>query len=805
MARPVANRWSLALRSAVASMLLLAPPARGAQAQDSGLDLRHAGGAANVALLQGPGLADSVEELYLEVYLNSVQIHRVLQISVARDGRLLAWAENLRDCGLRVDAAQIGQYLALDSLADVSHRYDAPNQRLYLDADPARLNVRAQRYGYRDGKVWPASVSPGALLNYDLYASAGEQQALAAGTALRLFGLHGVIESTGLSRFARQQDSEPYVRLDTAWTISLQDELQRLIVGDHLSGSLPWTRATRMGGVQLRRDFALQPGLLTYPVPQFFGEAALPSRIELYVNGVRQYEGSTPPGPFQLSTPPSVSGAGLAQVVLTDALGRAQTIDFSFYNANRLLRAGYSDYALGLGAVRRDYGIDSFRYREQPAVNASYARGVSDWLTLESHVEGDGDVWMGGLGQVVRLGRYGSARSAYAHSRSRDQAQGDGGPHSGSGGQLALGYNYTARGYTADYSLQRAGRGFRDLAAAEGRVPSLRSEQALLGSALGPYANASISYVRLDSADDERFRSLGFNASTVLRHSLSLFLSLTRDLDGERDLGAFVGVSASFGPRLNAGAGYSENGNARAVDAYVASPVPADGGSGWQLRARRADSADTLQADVGGRGDYGSWSAGLQTLDDQLNGFVAASGGIVMMDAALFPSRQVDQGFALVTTNGVADVPVLFENRPIGKTDARGHYLLTGLNAFQPNRVSIDTLHLPAQIQAAQEIVNVVPADRAGVRVEFGLRESRAALLILHDAQDRPIDVGSRVLRDGQPLGLVGFDGQSYLENLGLHNRISIAGADQDECTVSFDLPSGASGIPVIGPLRCRP
>src|SRR3546814_5580560 len=83
-----------------------------------------------------------------------------------------------------------------------------------------------------------------------------------------------------------------------------------------------------MAGVQWRRDFGLQPQLLTDPIPQFFGEAALPSAVELYVNGVRQYSGQIAPGPFTLNTVPNLNGSGAAQVVITDALGRSRTIDF---------------------------------------------------------------------------------------------------------------------------------------------------------------------------------------------------------------------------------------------------------------------------------------------------------------------------------------------------------------------------------------------------------------------------------------------------------------------------------------------
>src|SRR5690606_14884501 len=138
----------------------------------------------------------------------------------------------------------------------------------------------------------------------------------------------------------------------------------------------------------------------------------------------------------------------------------------------------------------------------------------------------------------------------------------------------------------------------------------------------------------------------------------------------------------------------------------------------------------------------------------------------------LFAARQVDQGFALVSTGGVADVPVLLENRPIGRTDAGGHYLLTGLNAWQPNQVSIDPLHLPPQVQFDRSRVQAVPSERAGVVAEFGLRVVRAASLILHDERGRPIPLGRRVLYDNAGAAVVGYDGQTYLEDLQPMNHI---------------------------------
>src|SRR3546814_8802438 len=75
-------------------------------------------------------------------------------------------------------------------------------------------------------------------------------------------------------RSTRTDTLFPYTRLDSTWSWSSQQQLWTLNVGDFIRGNLAWSRPTRMAGVQWRRDFGLQPQLLTDPIPQFFGEAA---------------------------------------------------------------------------------------------------------------------------------------------------------------------------------------------------------------------------------------------------------------------------------------------------------------------------------------------------------------------------------------------------------------------------------------------------------------------------------------------------------------------------------------------------
>ena len=88
----------------------------------------------------------------------------------------------------------------------------------------------------------------------------------------------------------------------------------------------------------------------------------------------------------------------------------------------------------------------------------------------------------------------------------------------------------------------------------------------------------------------------------------------------------------------------------------------------------------------------------------------------------MYAARRVDDAFALVSTSGVPGVPVRLENRVVGETDAQGMLFVTQLNAYQVNRLSIDTLKLPADMRIARSTLEAVPPGRSGMLARFDMR-----------------------------------------------------------------------------------
>jgi outer membrane usher protein len=78
-------------------------------------------------------------------------------------------------------------------------------------------------------------------------------------------------------------------------------------------------------------------------------------------------------------------------------------------------------------------------------------------------------------------------------------------------------------------------------------------------------------------------------------------------------------------------------------------------------------------------------------------------------------------------------------------------------------------------------------------------------LLRLVDESGVPVPVGSTAtVRATGASVAVGYDGDTYVEGLDLHNEVSVKLANGQHCVAVFDYPAMSGEIPSIGPLPCQ-
>jgi outer membrane usher protein len=739
--------------------------------------------------------------LYLEVTLNHVRQPKLLPI-IQRDNTLFAKVTDLRALGFILDGAVDTDSIALTSLPGLEVEYLINTQQLQLTAPLSLLSLPTTRLSAESSQTAPtATASPGALINYDLYLNNDTNSRLAsAATEFRVFGFgSGIFSQTSVTRAQRTKNSNwdsGTVALDTFGEWSFPEHATRLIIGDSISGGLNWTRPLRLGGIQFGRNFNLQPYRTTSPLASFVGKATLPSSVELYIDGMRRYQSDVPVGPFELNTAPGINGSGQAQVVTTDILGRTTTLNIPFYSTQQLLAKGLSDWSLNLGTVHENYGIRSFSYDNELVALGSLRYGVTNQLTMEGHAETGGDLVNGGIGIVWQPKLAGVI--SFAHARSNENGE--------TGHQTAWRYSWSNTNFNFSVASQRAFGDYHDIATHYGTPPPKISEQVLAGMHISSLGNMGVSATRFDYANsNERpSRYAGIYWSNSISNGVFLNLSYNQNLNDNADRNLQFGINISFDRDYQSSSTVQRNVDKNSYQTSLQRALPSDRGYGWRLQGGRNDNDNNALAEGSWQGDYGRIDAAVAHRGEQTASYAQANGSLVWMNNQSFASRRINDSFAVVSTGGIADIPVKLENRVIGNTNHNGNLLVTRLNAWQYNKLSIDPLDLPVDNKVTIIDQITTPSDRAGTLVRFSVEKIRAAIVLLTDEFGQPLPVASQVEQKGQsdnPV-FVGFDGEAYIEHLQEHNALYVK-TPNGSCYAEFSFPKDKEPMNYIGPIKC--
>lgn len=757
-------------------------------------------------------------DLQLEVFVNGRSTRLIAGFIRDGDGALAIAPDQLRNVGIipAAEAVRADGLVDISKLPGVTYRYDATLQAIYFDVQFDSISARtidAHKLTRSEPGEEKADSSFGGLVNYTIYGNTGggdagkiwDFQGLSGWFEGRVFSPYGVLSSSQLLSTSTD-DRYNSTRLETNWSYSDPDTMTTYQVGDLITGGLGWTRPIRMGGVQVKRNFGLRPDLVTMPLPQLSGSAAVPSTVDVYIDNARRLSETVPEGPFEIINLPVVTGAGMARVVVRDALGRETTSDTPFFASSNLLATGLADYSLEAGYARRFYGTESNDYSSDLVGSGTLRYGVDDWLTVETHAEGGGGLLNGGGGAAFGLGSYGVASLAGSASSYGDRT----------GFQLAGSVEMEFGDWRLYARSQHTFGDYDDIAAItfDPATPEERFRasppRALNQIALSVPLNfdpstLNLSFTNVETVDGDRSQLVGLSYSRQINNRVSFFASGFTDLADQGSFGIFAGLSVQLGKDIYGAGSVSSGSDGSAFTADIAKSAGTESGSlGWRLRNSEGTRTHR-SATVTYRTETARFEAGAAQHGEHLQATGQVDGAIVFAGGDVFLSNRIDDAFAVVDT-GAPGVDVLYENRPFGRSNGRGKLLLPNLRSYEPNRVTIDPTNLPVDAVVAETKSTTIPADRSGTVIRFDVEtQAAAALVTLRDEGGSYVEIGStgRVEDSGEEF-FVGYDGQAFLTHLKAHNRVTISRPDGSPCIAEFGFRPKAGEQVTIPDVVCR-
>ena len=654
-------------------------------------------------------------------------------------------------------------YFPLSQCTLLQHRYAAATQRLELQAPITRLNLPTTQIGAGQGAA-PSLSRPdfSAVYNYDasVSGSSGANNSKGLYSQIRLGTPYGFFESNHAQTNALGKTT--HQRMDTFWRSVWPEQGITLTVGDTYSSQLASSSGARMGGIQVASSYNTRPWYQKLPQTLFSGSTELPSSVDLYLNGVKQYTQNVNAGPYEITLPPTVSGTGNAQIITRDALGRQTVVEVPLYDTAELLAPGLQEWSVEAGKLRLTQGSGK-QYDSDALMSASLRRGLLPRLTGQIHAEAKRNYHQAGLALRASPG----FPTQIGLQWSTSQYQGKSGQQyqifavqQGNNWSLSAGANQSSAQFASLGDTTNSSTPFI------GRTGSQKQAYVQLGwgnAQLGSFSLGRVWARQILQKQD--VWSLNWNKQ--LNSKTSLMAAASYDERNPKLRTGMVGLSIQLGNRISASAYANEQNGQGSLTAQVQKSAQNVGDWGWNVGGQSGSGSQrSANAGVQTISQYGDGSAIVRSSQGGQNSWQANwRGGLVLIDGHASATRTVYDSFALVSTNGAADLPIKAQNSLIGKTNSRGQLLLPNLMAYQNNSIALDSSEMPANLRINNSRQTLIPYERSGYKIGFDVQQQYAWMASVQSADGKNMPVGASLLNPaGQPLGVVGFDGRVYVE-----------------------------------------
>ncbi|GMR04572.1 MAG: fimbria/pilus outer membrane usher protein [Thermodesulfobacteriota bacterium] len=746
------------------------------------------------------GNSFSSEVVPLKIILNSVDMGESLVV-MTEGGDVLVPLDEIKKTRLREGLGSVEEYggeryISLKSIKGLEFSVNEKDVSVEITADPYLFKEEVVDLSYKRSYEVTYTKANSAFLNYNFFYDTGDDSIdFSTEVGVRL----GDYLGTSTFDYLKDQESNNLVRLMTTVTRDYREDLRTLDVGDFTALSGPLGTATLQGGVMFSKNYEIDPYFLQFPPLSFRGALTAPSVVDVYVDDQLVRTERLQPGEFELSNIPSIVGYGKSKIVIRDVFGKETTVTNPFFYSDRLLRKGLSEYSYSLGFVREDFGEKSFNYGKL-ALQGFHRYGFSEKLLGGFTLEASGGLISAGPTASFLLSNYGVVDAALALSNSEGK----------SGYGTFLNYFFKSRNFTASVSYKALSRYFSNLTTSPTDDKTAVLFSASAGMAFIRFGTITAQYSAsrpYESADTSRYGLL-YDRNISSRTNIFATASKTEEEGGPDSNEFFLGFHIYFGANTSGNLSYANNGGDVTRTAAIQRNLPL--GTGYGYRAQIDNSADRTDINVGAdyQNDYGFYGVNYRDADGDQRAQFTVAGGIGYIDRTTFVSRPITDSFAKVKLDGLEGVRVRYFNNEVGRTDKNGSVIIPVINSYRDNRIDIEKDDIPIEyaISTVKKYIN--PPLRSGSVVVFDVRKIQALsgkIYVIEDGVKVPVEfsVMTVILKDKTLEGLVGKDGEFYIENVPSGSYSGQVFYKESVCRFDLEVPESAEVFVDAGEVIC--
>lgn len=740
------------------------------------------------------------DKAILQLIVNAVDKGEVL--ALLRSGDVLIRVAELDAAGIRsLDGTRefIGKeaYVSLSSLA--------PTVTYVLDekALALRLTNRSTAQNKTTLDLTPTA-PPGTMYSEDTSLFLNYAAATKGFNTYDAFGEAGLSVKGHLlaSTVSRTEDGH-IVRGLSNLTINDRDNLARWIIGDSFASSGALGGSAFVGGINIARNFTLDPYYYFFPRPGFAGTALTPSTVSVYSDGGLLRQETVAPGQFELQHLPVANGYRMNRVVIRDIFGRETEIASPFYLSTRVLQTGISEYNFSAGARRDNISGSSWGY-DSPVMLARYRVGVTDDITPGVNLEADAHVVNGGM-RMTAKSSLGEMDVSLAGSRGNGLG--------GSAGSLT--YSFLQRWFSIGASVRGMSAQYATVSLPSTADRSKVEATGFIGVPIGPRVNVNLDATYAQFRDAGIVKRIGLSGNIRITDNLSLFSANSWSQQSAWSGSAsrttsydiFVGLSYFFGNNTTGNLFTEKQKDHSWEGMRVQKSLPVGPGLGYRVEGTTGDDSHGL-GQVQYQGQYGRYEALYDSAVERPS--FAVSGGIVALGGSVHATRVVDDSFALIRAPGVPGMRGYVNNQEIGQTDSRGELIVpNNLISYYGNRISINDQDVPLDYRVDATEKTVATPFRGGAVVVFPVIRLQiiTGTLTVETAGIISIPAYGRLIvtvADQTVESPIGKSGEFYLENVPAGKYHAVIENQEKMCHVTLDIPTSAEPFLKLGQVQCQ-
>tara|TARA_Y100000768_G_scaffold389043_2_gene391406 strand:+ start:1000 stop:3279 length:2280 start_codon:yes stop_codon:yes gene_type:complete len=546
-----------------------------------------------------------------------------------------------------------------------------------------------------------------------------------------------ILNSAG---FASSENNERYFRDYTRYIKDFKQNHVRLVLGDLSHNTVDLQQQIQGAGLSIQNEFSIAPNTLRTNFNRYEVNLNEPSRIEIFVNEQRVYQGYHQAGVLNLNKLPLFIGQNNIKVVATTQNGRVENFYFSNQYHNNLLPVGLSDYAFNIfdKSSRNDEG--DLTYDEEERFFSGYFRyGLTDSLTLGVNNQSEGNNSMTGFQFSTSLGRI---LTEYYHTYSQHQEQ-NANSFLFSMQSLVTTQKIRPIRFNANYRFFE-----KDFYYIDGRKNSIKTSKNLSSS----YLLSSLSSLGLGVEEQVNYnnsKSEFMNVEFLYRFNINANFSIKQQIDIQNSENNSVLLTFNWFEPMRKFSGFhsyeDENHKMRHQvnynDTFKASRLQLS--STYENETHVSTELATLYGNY--ETNYGSIRLDHTQADTESFNTLNLRFALVGVGARPYFSPYINESFVITRTNTESEI--LLANGNIGYLSNRNNLVFADLTSYRTNTVNLDLNNLEYGEDLAYDRLTLFPEYKAGMIAEVEVDKNLSLRFKLKSADRNKIKYQSITIR----------------------------------------------------------